>query len=644
MKKTITLLAAVSIVGGASTSIVSCSFKGDKNKGGTKDTEKADKETSQVLLKAEIQKYLDENGAFNSKEEAIKNIQNKTDWKTEGIELLTGSVYGSDSTSSIHIMAKLKKGYVWQKASVGEFDVVIKINNEKNVSEVAKELSMSYYDNEDEAKESIRVKFKSITGVEQVSVVRIATTRSQLKFEVSLSYRDNVEGPEKQEVSINLKNNLSTDIYAANQLVTNGNKKYESKTAATKFIKSSFENIEGIKNTSVVWDQWAPYNYTISIKYDEKSKGPENIEGAIQLKTNLAEAIKTAKNIFESKEYKSVVSAKSEVESNLKIEGILNAEFSWEDEATLKYNVKLTYSNDFFGPTSISGKLLKYQSAIFEKIENQTIDMRKNNKISIDLKGKNLTNKKISVSSDDSSIQATYTDGKITLVANDNKNIQTVIKVWDDEQKEEGIEFSTSILAKPEIVSNLEPEYGWYLNHETTLDIMMKDFDKAKKDNLEIISQLQGIENSFSVSTYVEIKLVQDSKDEQKFTFYYKFIKTLPEKAKVQIGLKLNGEIVSIFTLVSKAEVNISDSINETLSNIQNNYNWKQGQETNLQKQVESDLKSMSGISDVYFEWIEKEQLSYKVTIKYKLGSTGEKVFSNKGTWYVPAEFEKMNP
>ncbi|AAT75863.1 unknown lipoprotein [Mesoplasma florum L1] len=643
MKKTVTLLAAVSIVGGASATAVSCSFKGDKNKGGTTDQKTTDKESSQVLLKMEVQNYLNEKGAFDSKESAIKDIQSKSDWKTEGIDSLTGSVYGTDSVSSIHIKGKLKKGYIWPKTSAGEFDVIIKINNEKNVSEVAKELSMTFYNNEDEAKENIRTKFKSITGVDQVSVVKILTVRSQLKFEISLNYRNNVEGPEKIEVLINLKNNLTTDIYAANQSISKDNKKYESKIAAAKFIKSTFESIEGVEKTSLVWDQWAPYNYTISIKYDEKSKGPENAEGVIQLKTNLTEAIKTAKNIFESKEYKSSVSAKNAVESNLKIEGILNAEFSWEDEVALKYNIKLSYSNDFFGPSSISGTLLKYESASFDKIENQTIDMRKTNKILIDVKGKNLTNKKISVSSDDSSIQATYADGKITLVANDNKNIRAVIKVWDEEEKEDAIEFTTIILAKPEIVSKLEPEYGWYLNHETSLDIMMKDFDKAKGDNLEFISQLQEIENSFPVSTYAEIKLVQDSENQQKFTLYYKFIKSLPENGKVKIALKLNGEMGPIFTLVSKQETDISENIDKELNNIKNNYNWKQGQENNLQKQVESDLKSISGISDVYFEWIDKGELSYKVTINYKLGNTGEKVFSNNGTWYMPAEFEEKD-
>ncbi|ATI73471.1 hypothetical protein [Mesoplasma florum] len=643
MKKTVTLLAAVSIVGGASATAVSCSFKGDKNKGGTTDQKTTDKESSQVLLKMEVQNYLNEKGAFDSKESAIKDIQSKSDWKTEGIDSLTGSVYGTDSVSSIHIKGKLKKGYIWPKTSAGEFDVIIKINNEKNVSEVAKELSMTFYNNEDEAKENIRTKFKSITGVDQVSVVKILTVRSQLKFEISLNYRNNVEGPEKIEVLINLKNNLTTDIYAANQSISKDNKKYESKIAAAKFIKSTFESIEGVEKTSLVWDQWAPYNYTISIKYDEKSKGPENAEGVIQLKTNLTEAIKTAKNIFESKEYKSSVSAKNAVESNLKIEGILNAEFSWEDEVALKYNIKLSYSNDFFGPSSISGTLLKYESASFDKIENQTIDMRKTNKILIDVKGKNLANKKISVSSDDSSIQATYADGKITLVANDNKNIRAVIKVWDEEEKEDAIEFTTIILAKPEIVSKLEPEYGWYLNHETSLDIMMKDFDKAKGDNLEFISQLQEIENSFPVSTYVEIKLVQDSENQQKFRLYYKFIKSLPENGKVKIALKLNGEMGPIFTLVSKQETDISENIDKELNNIKNNYNWKQGQENNLQKQVESDLKSISGISDVYFEWIDKGELSYKVTINYKLGNTGEKVFSNNGTWYMPAEFEEKD-
>ncbi|ATZ21745.1 hypothetical protein [Mesoplasma tabanidae] len=641
MKKTITLLAAVSIVGGASTTAVSCSFKGDKNKGGTTNPKPADKETSQVLLKAEIQKYLNEKGTFNSKEDAITDIQNKSDWTTEGLESLVGSIYGSDSVSSIHIKAKLKEGYVWPKTSSGEFDVIIKIDNENNVNKLAEELSTTYYKSEEEAKETIKSKFKSISGVDQVVVAKIANARSQLKYEVNLTYKNNVQGPEKKDVLINIKNNLSTDIYAANQSISKDNKKYESKVLAAKIIKETFESIKGVKSTNLVWDQWAPYNYTISIKYDDKSQGPETAEGVIQLKTNLSDAIKTAKNIFEIKEYKNSVSAKSAVETNLKIEGILNAEFSWEDEATFKYNIKFSYSNDFFGPPSISGTLLKYESATFDKIENQWIDMRKNQTISVDLKGKNLANKKISVSSDNSSITAKYADEKIVLTANDNKNIQAVIKVWDEEEKDDGIEFTTSILAKPEIATKLESEYGWYLNHETTLDISTKDFDKVKGDTFVITSQLQGNENSFPVSTYIETSLMQDSQDQQKFIFHYKFIKALPENVKVQIGLKLNGEIVSIFNLVSKSETNISEHINKTLNNIKNNYNWKEGKEDDLQNQVQNDLATINGIDQIYFEWVKKENLSYKVALTYKIGFTGEKSFINNGTWYMPAEFEQ---
>ncbi|WP_199787959.1 hypothetical protein [Mesoplasma florum] len=643
MKKTITLLAAVSVVGGTSATAVSCSFKGDKNKGGTTDPKTTDKESSQVLLKMEVQNYLNEKGTFDSKESAIKDIQSKSDWKTEGIDSLTGSVYGTDSVSSIHIKGKLKKGYIWPKTSAGEFDVTIKINNEKNVDKVATELSNVYFEDENEAKEIIKTKFKSISGVDQVTVFQAQMTRSRLKYEVNLTYKYNVVGPEKQEVLINLKNNLSTDIYAANQSISKDNKKYESKPAATKVIKSTFESIEGVQSTSLVWDQWAPYKYTISIKYDDKSKGPESAEGVIELKSNLADAIKIAQNIFESKEYKSSSSARTTVASNLKIEGITNTEFSWIDESLLKYNIKLSYSNDYFGPSSISGTLLKYQSATFEKIENQIIDMRKTNTISVDLKGNNLANKKISVSSDNSSVTATYANEKITLVINNNKSIKSVIKVWDEDEKEDGIEFTTSILAKPEIVTKLDPEYGWYLNHETTLDIFTNDFDKTKGDSFEITSKLQGAENSFSVSTYIETSLLQDSQNQQKFILHYKFIKALPENAKVQIGLKLNDEIVSMFTLISKSEVNISDSISLALNNIKNNYNWKTGKENDMQVKVEKDLASINGIDQVYFEWDKKENLSYKVSITYKLGSTGEKSFKNNGTWYMPAEFETSN-
>ncbi|AVN59118.1 hypothetical protein [Mesoplasma florum] len=642
MKKTITLLAAVSIVGGTSATAVSCSFKGDKNKGGTTDPKTTDKESNQVLLKMEVQNYLNEKGTFDSKESAIKDIQSKSDWKTEGIDSLTGSIYGTDSVSSIHIKGKLKKGYIWPRTSAGEFDVTIKINNEKNVEKVATELSTIYFEDENEAKENIKTKFKLISGVDQVSVIQAPMTRSRLKYEVNLTYKNNVEGPEKQEVLINLKNNLSTDIYAANQSISKDNKKYESKPAAAKFIKSTFESIEGVQSTSLVWDQWAPYNYTISIKYDDKSKGPENAEGVIQLKSNLADAIKTAQNIFESKEYKSSSSARTTIESSLKIEGITITDFSLvDDESLLKYNVKLSYSNDYFGPTSISGKLSKYQSAKFDKIEDQTIDMRKTNTILVDLKGNNLANKKISVSSSDNTlVSATYANEKITLRVSDNKNIKAVIKVWDEEEKEDGIEFTAWVLAKPEIVTKLEPEYGWYLNHETTLDIFTNDFDKTKGDSFEITSKLQGVQNSFSVSTYIETSLLQDSQNQQKFILHYKFINALPENAKVQIGLKLNDEIVSTFTLVTKAETNISDTINKTLNDIKNNFNYKVGKESDLEIQVESDLKSINGIEKVYFDWTSKPELTYKVTVFYKLGFTGDKSFINKGTRYEPAKFE----
>ncbi|WP_199786899.1 hypothetical protein [Mesoplasma florum] len=643
MKKTITLLAAVSIVGGTSATAVSCSFKGDKNKSGTTDPKTTDKEINQVLLKMEVQNYLNEKGTFDSKESAIKDIQSKSDWKTEGIDSLTGSIYGTDSVSSIHIKGKLKKGYIWPRTSAGEFDVTIKINNEKNVEKVATELSTIYFEDENEAKENIKNKFKLISGVDQVSVIQAPMTRSRLKYEVNLTYKNNVEGPEKQEVLINLKNNLSTDIYAANQSISKDNKKYESKPAAAKFIKSTFEIIEGVQSTSLVWDQWAPYNYTISIKYDDKSKGPENAEGVIQLKSNLADAIKTAQNIFESKEYKSSSSARTTIESSLKIEGITITDFSLvDDESLLKYNVKLSYSNDYFGPTSISGKLSKYQSAKFDKIEDQTIDMRKTNTILVDLKGNNLANKKISVSSSDNTlVSATYANEKITLRVSDNKNIKAVIKVWDEEEKEDGIEFTAWVLAKPEIVTKLEPEYGWYLNHEATFEVATKDYDENMGDTLKITSQLEGVENSFPASTYVETKLIQNSEDKQKFIFSYRFIEPLPKDGKVRIFLILNGKTASEFTLVLKQETNISENINQALDNIRNTMSWKENEEDKLEEKVKSDLIGISGVSNVDFAWTNKKDLFYKVTIKYDLGSTGEEVFSNNGTWYMPSKFEE---
>lgn len=57
MKKTITLLAAVSVVSGASATVVSCSFIGDKKTKET-DTTTSDKEVSQEILKKEIQEFF----------------------------------------------------------------------------------------------------------------------------------------------------------------------------------------------------------------------------------------------------------------------------------------------------------------------------------------------------------------------------------------------------------------------------------------------------------------------------------------------------------------------------------------------------------------------------------------------------------
>lgn len=75
MKKTITLLAAVSVVAGTSTTIVSCSLTNDKDKD-SRNKPNTNKEVSQISLKNEIQAFLNDK-QFDNKNAAINAVQNK---------------------------------------------------------------------------------------------------------------------------------------------------------------------------------------------------------------------------------------------------------------------------------------------------------------------------------------------------------------------------------------------------------------------------------------------------------------------------------------------------------------------------------------------------------------------------------------
>lgn len=189
------------------------------------------------------------------------------------------------------------------------------------------------------------------------------TIRTQLSYDVYLTYEESVTGLENQKVIINLKNNLNEKIVITNESISKDNKKYKSKLDAENFIKSSFTSIKGVSQVSITWDPWSILSYTVKITYDTKSLGPETCEGTIELKANIESTIKNAKLKFETIEYKSSTSAQAEVEKELKaIEGIKDIVFKWDDESLFKYNVKIEYLDDYFGPLVLTGTLKKYES------------------------------------------------------------------------------------------------------------------------------------------------------------------------------------------------------------------------------------------------------------------------------------------
>lgn len=149
------------------------------------------------------------NQQFDSKDSAITAVQNKKDWKFEGLDSLQCSTYSSIQTSSIHVKSKLKTGYIWLKSKSGEFDVNISLNNSSSVTEVSKKISQTYFADQNDAKTNVENSFKELPGVKTVVVEENETTRSQLSFNVYLTYEDSVSGPAMQTVLINVKDNLN---------------------------------------------------------------------------------------------------------------------------------------------------------------------------------------------------------------------------------------------------------------------------------------------------------------------------------------------------------------------------------------------------------------------------------------------------
>ncbi|ASZ09273.1 hypothetical protein CK556_02830 [Mesoplasma chauliocola] len=640
MKKTITLLAAVGIVSGASTSIVSCSFMGDKDKGKTTDPKTKDIEVSQVLLKKEVQDLLN-NQIFNSKEDAIKVIENKKDWDFKGLETIKASIYGSNK-ESINIKAKLKNGYVWMKATSGEFSVSIGIDNTVKLKQISEEISKAYFDDIDSAKTNIINKFEEVNGIKTVEIIEQTKMKSQFSFEVELTYEGNITGPKKQSVIINLKNNLATDVYAVNESVSKNNKKYNNKLEAERYIISSLKAINGVSNASVSWDQYAPLRYTTKISYDESAYGPKTQEGSIVLRKNLASSINSIKNKLEAVEYKNSVDPKANFINELdKLEGIDKVEFIWVNEDTYEYKINLTYNNDYFGPSSISGTLTKYKSAQFEEIQTQQIDMRLGSSIIVDVKGKNLESKNLQATSSDASVKVSYSDQKLTITSSKNDNFETVIKLWDTQQSDESVEFKTIVVPKPELATTINSEYGWYLNREKVEEIWTRNFDNNKNDNFEYVTQLTGIEGN--VEDYIDISLKHDGEDQQKFYFRYKFKKMLPVEANIQIGLKINNQVVASFKLKLWDETNISTKINSILEEIKEKNVYKDQQIDELKNKVISEVNNIEGVNNSIFEWTNKDDFEYKISITYEVGYTGSFVYTNKGTKYLPAEFKEAS-
>ncbi|WP_028124285.1 hypothetical protein [Mesoplasma melaleucae] len=83
--------------------------------------------------------------------------------------------------------------------------------------------------------------------------------------------------------------------------------------------------------------------------------------------------------------------------------------------------------------------------------------------------------------------------------------------------------FNVSILPKLELVTTVNSN-EWYLDEEKTMEIHTKNFDNSKNDHFEIASELENIgENDSNVNNYIDLKLTQDTENEQKFYLNYKF-------------------------------------------------------------------------------------------------------------------------
>lgn len=78
--------------------------------------------------------------------------------------------------------------------------------------------------NEEVVKTEIENAFKALNGFKTASVEKQTKTRLMLAFNVKLTYLGSITGPKRQQVTVNIKNNLSKDVFAANELITKDNK------------------------------------------------------------------------------------------------------------------------------------------------------------------------------------------------------------------------------------------------------------------------------------------------------------------------------------------------------------------------------------------------------------------------------------
>ncbi|WP_028124287.1 hypothetical protein [Mesoplasma melaleucae] len=142
--------------------------------------------------------------------------------------------------------SKLKTSYAWLKASDGEFDVNINLNNFKSVEEVSEFFNTVYFEENNYIVSSIENAFKQLNGVKTFKVKINEAVKRQLSYHVYLTYEDSIIGPEIKNVKINIKNNLTASkLNLANKSVLENISKYKSKIKAKTLLKLHLQVFKG---------------------------------------------------------------------------------------------------------------------------------------------------------------------------------------------------------------------------------------------------------------------------------------------------------------------------------------------------------------------------------------------------------------